>query len=246
MKENEHIKKCLHFTMAFTGGFLGAYSLLNYHDLFGNAQTSNLIYLVGSAINRDAIQFILRFLDLFVYVSGLAATVFIPKYTKCNIQVLSVVFNCIAGILLCLYPAGINDYIALCPILFAMAFQWNSFSGAEGFTSSTIFSTNNLRQFVTSLSQYKTDKDPKMLKKAKFFGGTLLCYHFGVAVSFMAFLLFQKKAGWICIFPSMLALYELNLLNNWVSVPSFGYQTKIELKPDVVYSETQKRNNIAS
>lgn len=33
----------IHFNMAIVGGFLGGFAILNHHELFGSAQTSNLI-----------------------------------------------------------------------------------------------------------------------------------------------------------------------------------------------------------
>ena len=35
----------LHFVMAFIGGYFGLYAIVARNDLFGSAQTSNLIYL---------------------------------------------------------------------------------------------------------------------------------------------------------------------------------------------------------
>src|SRR5699024_11733141 len=60
-----------------------------------------------------------------------------------------------------------------------LAFQWCIFKGAMGYTSSTIFSTNNIKQTVVSLTEYFLIQDTTIkqekLKKGCFFGGTLLC-----------------------------------------------------------------------
>lgn len=42
---SDDFRKKLHCTMAFIGGYIGAYALLNRADVFGNAQTSNLIHV---------------------------------------------------------------------------------------------------------------------------------------------------------------------------------------------------------
>lgn len=219
--EKEQLKKYLHFVMALTGGFLGAYTLLNHHDLFGNAQTSNMIYIAMDLVGHNIGDFLLRIMDLAVYAFGFACTVLIPKYTKLNLQVCSIIINVIAGMIICLIPSSVNDFAALCPVLFATSFQWNSFKGAEGFVSSTIFSTNNLRQFTTSFTEFLCDKDHEHLRKTKFYGGVLLSYHFGVAVSFILYLYLGTKGGWFCIFPSLAALTLLAIQNDWIGLPKW-------------------------
>lgn len=220
----ETIKKYLHFVMAFTGGFLGAYTLLNHHDLFGNAQTTNMIYIVTDLVGHNIVDFMFRVMDLVVYAFGFACTVFIPKYTKWNRQLISIFLNVAAGLSLCFMPEEMNDFLAICPVLFATAFQWNSFSGAEGFTSSTIFSTNNLRQFITSFTEFLCDHDKEHLKKTKFFGGVLLSFHIGAVISYIVYLKFASKGGFICIFPAMAALYLLSMENAWVRLPKWKTQ----------------------
>ena len=35
------LQRWIHLNMAVIGGFLGGFAILNHHDLFGSAQTSN-------------------------------------------------------------------------------------------------------------------------------------------------------------------------------------------------------------
>ena len=60
--------------------------------------------------------------------------------------------------------------------------------------SATIFSTNNLKQTVTAaveacLSRRDGEVHDKMVQKALFFGGTLVCFHLGVAAGYGLWLL---------------------------------------------------------
>lgn len=50
---SDDFRKKLHCTMAFIGGYIGAYALLNRADVFGNAQTSNLIHVAMSIVGTD-------------------------------------------------------------------------------------------------------------------------------------------------------------------------------------------------
>lgn len=40
----------IHFNMAIVGGFLGGFAILNHHELFGSAQTSNLISVFADLV----------------------------------------------------------------------------------------------------------------------------------------------------------------------------------------------------
>ncbi len=182
----ENVESYVHFSVSAVGGFLGGYALLNHHELFGNAQTSNMIHLVMGLVGTDFSDVMLRVIDLLLYLTGFALTIFIPKYLKWNLHICSVVLNTITILLLYTMPRGVSDYLFLAPVFLSMAFQWNSFKGAEGFLSSSIFSTNNLRQFSTSFFEYLADGDQKHLKKTRFFGMTLLCFHIGVLFSYLA------------------------------------------------------------
>ncbi len=47
----------LHFVMAFIGGYFGLYAIVARNDLFGSAQTSNLIYLVRGYCRWQTVRF---------------------------------------------------------------------------------------------------------------------------------------------------------------------------------------------
>ena len=43
----------IHYTLSFIGGYLGLYAIVSRADLFGNAQTANLLGVVRDLIGRD-------------------------------------------------------------------------------------------------------------------------------------------------------------------------------------------------
>ena len=43
-EQKQHI---LHFAVSSLGGFMGGYAIYNHCDVFGNAQTANMIHLVS-------------------------------------------------------------------------------------------------------------------------------------------------------------------------------------------------------
>lgn len=129
----------IHFTMAFIGGFLGVYTILRFAGLFGSAQTANLIYLATDLLGGSWTDMLLRLGGAALYMAGIALTVWLPLGPVRDLRRLSVGIDMAAAILVALLPAEISPVLGLYPLFFAMAFQWNSFPGADGFVSSSIF-----------------------------------------------------------------------------------------------------------
>ena len=46
------LERHLHLTMTLIGGFMGGYAILNRHDVFGSAQTGNMISLAMDAVGH--------------------------------------------------------------------------------------------------------------------------------------------------------------------------------------------------
>ena len=86
-----------------------------------------------------------------------------------------------ACLLLARIPAEADPILALYPMFFATAVQWVAYSRAAGYNCATIFSTNNLRQFTEGVTEYLCAREAEQLRKLKFYGGTLACFHLGAA-----------------------------------------------------------------
>ena len=50
----------IHYTLSFIGGYLGLYAIVSRADLFGNAQTANLLGVVRDLIGRNFSDMLLR------------------------------------------------------------------------------------------------------------------------------------------------------------------------------------------
>ena len=216
MDQEKPLAAHLHFIMAMVGGFLGAYAILNRSDIFGSAQTANMIELAMGIFGKSSGEVLIRVIALLLTISALVATTIIPKHIKINMHIFSIILDMLAVFALGFFPKSMNNLVALYPVFFASTFQWNCFRGVSGFGSSTIFSTNNLRQTVTSFIEYLYKKDEKELNKAKIFGGTILYYHIGVILSYFSTKKFEIRGAWICIFPLIIALgiaiYQTDLI----------------------------------
>ena len=67
---SDDFRKKLHCTLAFIGGYIGAYALLNRADVFGNAQTSNLIHVAMSIVGTDFLDLFIRLGGVILYMAG--------------------------------------------------------------------------------------------------------------------------------------------------------------------------------
>lgn len=194
-----------HYAVSIIGGFLGGYAIINFYELFANAQTANMIHLVEKLVGRDYTGLFYIFAAMLTYMAGNAFCVLYRKFVDKNLRVISLTLDFAAITIVGIVTEFTNINFALLPILFAMPIQWNAFSDDAGYVSSTIFSTNNLRQATMSLTAYITDKDKAQLAKAKFFWTTLLCFHIGVAVVCVASMFYGVHSVWFGFIPVALA-----------------------------------------
>lgn len=180
-KRDAHI----HYVIAFCGGFLGIFPIVNVIELFGSAQTSNLIECVHSLLGRDWLALFHHLVGAGLYALAAFLVTYLKGHTKIKIKILALLVDVAAAVVMWKMPTGLPEIFYLYPTFFAMSFQWCSFSGSYGYNSSTIFSTNNLRQTVCSLTEWLCNGKTEFKLKAAFFGGTLAGFHLGVAAAFI-------------------------------------------------------------
>lgn len=211
------VTRMLHHNMAIFGGFFAGYAILTRSDFLGNAQTSNLLYIIFSLLGRNWKEMLLRIGAVLIYFSAIILFVFIKNKMRINVKTVSLIINSIAIIIMGFMPSDINVILGLYPIFFSMSFQWNAFPGGDGFVSSTIFSTNNLRQFSLSIGEYMCDGDRKHLKKTFFFLGSLIGFHIGIVFAYFSVSMFGMKGVWMnfitLISASILLIVEDGLCN---------------------------------
>lgn len=204
----------LHHNMAVVGGFMGCYAILLRADFLGNAQTANLVFVLIAIFGGNIKEFLIRVIASLIYVASVILFTIIKNKTKLNIKYIALIIDAMAVCILSFIPETANPIIALYPIFFAMAFQWNAFAGHYGYVSSTIFSTNNLRQVSLSIGEYICDRNKKHLHKAKFFIGSLMGFHIGVAFAYLCVQNYRIKSIWFNLIPIFIGfLLEIRLQN---------------------------------
>lgn len=218
MKESNKLAYCTQYSMCLAGGFIAAYAILNHADFLASAQTANLINVALCITGSNWAELCLRFIAVLVYMAGLSVPVLAAKYTHINVKMLCIFVEISMIILLYFFTKRINTIIALYPVFFMTSMQWNSFPGVDSFVSSSIFSTNNLRQFTISYVEYRCSRDREYLKKTKFFGGVLLSYHAGVIFSYYAYRHFAMKGVIFCLVPLFAGMVFLLMENGFLKI----------------------------
>lgn len=198
----------LHSIMCLVGGFMGAYAVLGSAHMLGSAQTNNLIEIVVCLLGGNLWECLLHFCGLLLYVLGIFLCTLIQKRTPVNSQRYAILVDLLGLALLCFLPPGLNLILYLLPLFFMMATQWTAFHGIGEYNSSTIFSTNNLKQMTVSLAEYYLEgkTDIQKLRRGKFFANSLLWYHIGVAFSFFAHMVLGRFSTLLCIPVVLIAL----------------------------------------
>ena len=205
MNEKASRQKLLHYAVSTIGGFMGGYAIFNHCDFFGNAQTANLIHIVCKIFSADFSALAFLVLALATYISGNVFYVLAEKFIRHDLRLISLVMTSCAVVVIGLFPNIANHYIAVLPILFVMPIQWNAYRTAGGYASATIFSSNNLRIAVMSLTRYIIDRDKKQGEQARFYWLTLLSFHSGVALACVASVFLGTTSVWFCFVPIALA-----------------------------------------
>ncbi len=211
----------LHYNMSMVGGFLGAYALLERGGNFGSSQTSNMIYLMVGWLHGSASEILVHTFSLLIYIITLIIAFLLPKYVKADMRCICIIVEMIGVLFAGFLPAGMNPIIALYPIFAMTGLQWGTFSGAKGYSSSTIFSTNNLRQTVYSCTEYCRTKESSELQKFKFFMSTLVFYHLGVVLGFLSVVSLDIIGIWICIVPLIIAFTLLTVATTAIRKADF-------------------------
>lgn len=189
----------LHHAVSVIGGFLGGYTIFNHLEIFGNAQTGNLIKLVLSvcSLRLDSVAYMLSY--FLMYILGNAFYAVAREKLRISMKIVSFITTALGVVLVGILNFTDNSFIAVIPVFFIAPVQWNAFKTAGGNSSSTIFSSNNVRQAVILLTQYIMKKDNKLLRGARFYWATLLFFHIGVAASCLLSLAFGVNSIWFCL-----------------------------------------------
>ncbi|MBB2183471.1 DUF1275 domain-containing protein [Lachnospiraceae bacterium MD1] len=207
MKKNRDL--ILHSIMCSIGGFMGGYAVL-FRGNLGSAQTINMIDIVLDIVGNNKTELLIRSIGFFLYILGMELVVLLSKKTKINLQRYSIFINMAGFLVLTIIPQQVNKVVGILPIFFMLSTQWSVFHGVRGYNSSTVFSTNNLRQMLLALNEYIISKDKKQRNTALYYINTLFWFHINIVVSYYAvkfFGIYASLFGFIYAVPALVITF---------------------------------------
>lgn len=201
-------EKNLHYTMSFIGGIFAIYALLEHSNVFGSAETSNMILLVNDLLHWDVYHILIRLISLLVYAFGIILSVWMAKKHTTIQKRVCIVIDGFAALTLGILPENINPVIALYPVAFAMSIQWCTFRGVCDNPSATTFSTGNFRQLVTIVFNYVTEGKREDGCRILFYVITMLSFHSGVALVYVVWNYIPHRSIWLVFIPLVFAFIQ--------------------------------------
>ena len=204
LKKNREL--FLHWLLTISGGFMGAYSIIALGGNFTNAITGNMINFMRNLSGGDFFEFIIRVGVLFVFASGVMSNYLLSYYTKLHMQKAVLVVNACAVIVTYLLSNNIHPLLRIYPFFFSAAFQWGTFTGANGYNSSPLFMTNNLKQATLAFTQHLITKDKEFLKKGIFYSQNIFCFAIGAFIAASGYSLLGSKSTFLEFIILLIAL----------------------------------------
>lgn len=144
----------LHRILSFEGGFLGAYAVASRAGIFASAQTGNLMSAMECLYKGEGEALLFRIGFAVVFSGALVLSYILKVYAGKDLRGCCMFTDAAALLIMSLIPETVNPIVAVYPLAFAASFQWGTFSGSDGYNSSTIFITNNLKQCVWGFTEY--------------------------------------------------------------------------------------------
>ena len=131
----------LFYNIAMVGGYYGGYASVRSLVL-GSAQTGNLIGAVEMLLKANWSGFFIRVGASVLYAIGVWMTMVIRNHRPQDLKGGSVLLRFLGWCAFWFMPTEMDLVLALYPIFLCMSVQWNSFPGACGYVSSSVFSTS--------------------------------------------------------------------------------------------------------
>ena len=172
----------LHWNLTLVGGFLGTYAILLHAGNFGSAQTGNVMEMAAALTGKNFAEVGIRFLAFLIFGSAIVISYLLTNFTKLDMRKLVLWVDAAGLTVTAMMPEGMSAVVSLYPIFFCSAFQWGSYSGASGYNSASIFTTNNFKQSLLAWTQFVLTKDPEFRRKGIMYTMTVLSFFVGACI----------------------------------------------------------------
>ena len=210
MKHTDYLeceKRWIFRLLIFVGGFYGGYALTVRGGVFANAQTANLALLavnLGTGNWQKAAYYLI---PMTAYLAGVAISELIPKplrrFGVMRWDTMLTLIEMVTVVILGFIPAAAPHQISQVIISFICAMQYNTFRQAEGIPMATVFCTDHMRQFGSSLTKWlrRDDNAEAMGKKAAAHGLMMVCFALGALTAAVLSQVLGVRTVWCALLP---------------------------------------------
>lgn len=172
-------------SLAFSGGFMNAYTYLMRGGVFANAETGNVIFMGLHLMNKDYHRAMEFFIPICSFSFGILCAAFIRskfQEAKFHWRQYVLVIEMILLIGIGLIPQGDLDIWVNVTVAFVSALQFETFKKVRGDAFSSVFCTGNLRSSMESFFAYLRHKNKHDLYRAFRYFNVILAFAAGVIV----------------------------------------------------------------
>lgn len=188
--------------LAFTGGFLDAYTYILRGSVFANAQTGNIVLLGINIANGNISKVIYYFVPILAFAFG----IFLTDIIKRNFSIkklihwrqIVIMFEIIILFIIGFLDNTIPNLFINVSISFVCALQVASFRKLAGLGYATTMCTGNLRSSIDKLSTFIFEKDKNALFEGLLYLAIIIMFIFGAAIGTILIKIISYSAIWIC------------------------------------------------
>lgn len=203
MKQSVQISESIRLgiLLAFSGGFMDAYSYIERGHVFANAQTGNML-LFGVHLSEGHFTAAMHyFFPVFAFALGIALAelvrIMAPRFfhwRQTAVLLEAVILVCVG-----FFPQTMN-LPANVLTSFACGIQVESFRKIRGNGVATTMCIGNLRSATQNLFDFLHKKEKRALQGALLYFGIILCFILGAVGGNAVIRLTGEKAIWGCSF----------------------------------------------
>ena len=129
----------------------------------------------------------------------------LTNFTKLDMRKLVLWVDAAGLTVTAMMPEGMSAVVSLYPIFFCSAFQWGSYSGASGYNSASIFTTNNFKQSLLAWTQFVLTKDPEFRRKGIMYTMTVTLIFVGACIGCVSVYTYGAYGAFIGFVPLIVA-----------------------------------------
>ena len=208
-------KRWIFRLLMLVGGFYGGYALTVRGGVFANAQTANLALLAVNLGTGNWEKALYYLIPIFAYLTGTVVSEAVPKplrrISPLRWDTVLILIEIAVVMILGFIPASVPHQISQVTISFICAMQYNTFRQAEGIPMATVFCTDHMRQFGSSLTKWlrKDDNAVAMREKTIAHARMLLCFAAGALSAALLSGVTGVKTIWFALLPLSILFAEL-------------------------------------